>query len=138
MKDIPTLFSSRRYDGTECSKGCSPIRGTESAGDFHFDLHHADVLLGLIVGEGDSEVFDKAQHIFFEVAQTAKQIKSRTMGLLAARPFTFDERRLLLVELPAANDDRIIETKNPPFDAYSQNGCALRFGRGDGFAGFEQ
>ena len=37
--------------------------GAETARDFLLDLHHAHVLLGLIVGEGHAGIAEKAQHI---------------------------------------------------------------------------
>jgi hypothetical protein len=56
FEDVPALFSGCGDDGAEGCKGFGAGLGAETARDFHFDLHHADVLLGLIVGERHGEV----------------------------------------------------------------------------------
>ena len=45
---------------------------------FYFD--HTDVLLGLIVGEGNGEVEQEPQHLGLKITQADQQIVSETLG----------------------------------------------------------
>ncbi len=52
------------------------VEGSEGAGDLHFHLHHAQRLLGVVVGEGDGEVGKEAQNVVFEFVQSDEQVVS--------------------------------------------------------------
>ena len=54
----------------------SALGGAEAAGDFHFHFHHPERLFGEIVGEGNFEVDQEAQHVVFESVQAKQQIVS--------------------------------------------------------------
>jgi len=53
MKEIGALFVQGGEVGTDGAEGVGTVLGSESAGDFLFDLGHANVLLGKVIGEGD-------------------------------------------------------------------------------------
>ena len=53
--------------------------------DFHLDLHHPQVLLGLIIGEGDGEVSEESQDVAFELVQPDQEIVSGAMRRPSAR-----------------------------------------------------
>jgi len=57
------MFSGRRDDGPEVCEDLRTLEGAERSRDFHAHLHHAQVLFGLIVGEGDREVGDEPQDV---------------------------------------------------------------------------
>ena len=69
LEDAPALFSRGGDDGAEAGEGARAGHGSEAAGDFHLDLHHSQVPLGLVVGEGDGEVSEESQDIAFELVQ---------------------------------------------------------------------
>ncbi len=50
------MLSDCRDDGSDVSKDLRTLEGAEGSRDFHAQLHHAQVLFGLIVGEGHCEV----------------------------------------------------------------------------------
>src|SRR5450830_259868 len=91
----------------------------EAPGDFHFDLHHADVLLGLIIGEGHGEVGGEAQNIVFKVTQTDEKIMPRTTRLSASCAGSFYERRLLFVERQPQRHNPIVKGHQSAQDAIS-------------------
>ena len=74
LEDVPASLTSGGDDGAE---GCEVVRGcegSEGAGDLHFDLHHAQRLLGEVVGEGDGEVGEEAQDVVFELMQSHEEV----------------------------------------------------------------
>jgi len=56
LEDIAGLFSRGRNDGSEPREDLGAFEGSKAPRDFHFDLHHPEVLFGQIVGEGRVEV----------------------------------------------------------------------------------
>ncbi len=56
FQDIEPAFSGRGDDGPDVGEDLRTLEGAEGSRDFHAHLHHAQVPLGLIVGEGDCEV----------------------------------------------------------------------------------
>ena len=63
-------------DGSEGCEVVGGVEGSEGAGDLHFHLHHAQGLLGEVVGEGDGEVGKEAQNVVFEFVQSDEQVVS--------------------------------------------------------------
>ena len=76
VQNVPSLLSRGRDEGAKASEGLRSGHGAETAGDFHFDLHHSQVLLGQIVGEGDREVVDEAQNVAPELMESPQEIVS--------------------------------------------------------------
>jgi hypothetical protein len=52
----------------------SACEGSKGARDFHFDLHHPEVLFGQVVGEGHVEIGEEAQGFGLEGFQPLEQI----------------------------------------------------------------
>lgn len=57
------MFSGRRDDGPDVGEDLRPLERSEGTRDFHAQLHHAQVLFGLVVGEWDREVGDEPQDV---------------------------------------------------------------------------
>ena len=76
----------------------APAMVRKPPGDFHLDLHHSQVPLGLVVGEGDGEVIEKTQDIAFELVQPDQKIVSRAMGRPSARSDPSGEGRQVSME----------------------------------------
>ena len=66
--------------------------------DFHLDLHHPQVLLGLIIGEGDGEVSEESQDVAFELVQPDQKIVSGAMGRPSPRSDRSGEGRQVSME----------------------------------------
>src|SRR3984885_7620440 len=82
LEDVSPLFSRRSDDGAERGEVLSGVESPESAGDFHLHLHHAQRLLGEVVGERDVEVDEEAQDVVFELMQPAQEVLPRpSLGL---------------------------------------------------------
>ena len=74
LEDVPSLLSRRSDDGAERGKVLSGVESSESSGDFHLHLHHAQGLFGEIVGEGNVEVDEEAQDVVFELMQPTQEV----------------------------------------------------------------
>ena len=108
LEDVPTLFSRGGYDGSDASEGARAGHGSEAAGDFHLGLHHSQVPLGLVVGEGDGEVIEETQDIAFELVQPDQKIVSGSMGRASARSDLSGEGRQVSMEGEPAPDDGVV------------------------------
>ncbi len=97
-EDVPTLLSRGGYGGAEVGEGPGAGHCSEAAGDFYLDLHHPQIALGLIVGEGDGEVIAETQHIAFELVQPDQEIVSGAMGCPSAGSDLSGEGRLVSME----------------------------------------
>ena len=78
------MFSGRRDDGPDVGEDLRTLKCAEGARDVHAQLHHAQVLFGLIVGEGDCEVGDEPQDVIAVVTQADEQVMAWPPGLSAA------------------------------------------------------
>ena len=67
------------------AKSLGPGEGSESAGDFHFDPGHPDVLFGQVVGERDVEVDEEAEHVVLEGFEPGQEIEAGPMLEAPAR-----------------------------------------------------
>ncbi len=80
----------------------------KAARDFLLELHHAPVLLGLIVGEGHGGIDQETQHVLVAAAQPQEQIvPGSALGptpVFAQRSWG-PEWRLGLVERDTLGDD---------------------------------
>src|SRR5208283_4381777 len=74
VEDIEALFSGGGDDGPEADEDFGAFEGPEAARDFHFDLGHAQVLFGQIVGERDVEVDEEAQGLVLEGLEPDEEI----------------------------------------------------------------
>ncbi len=68
------MFSRGRNDGSQAREDLSALEGSKGSGDFHFDLHHPEILFGQIVGEGRVEIGEEAPRFDFERLQPFEQI----------------------------------------------------------------
>jgi hypothetical protein len=75
------LFSGGRDDGSEANKDACAFEGSERARDFHFDLGHAQVLFGQVVGAWDVEVDQEAQGLVLEGREADEEIVAGTLLL---------------------------------------------------------
>ena len=116
LEDVPALFSRGGYDGSDAGEGARAGHGPEAAGDFHLDLHHSHVPLGLIVGEGHGEVVEESQDIAFELVQPDQEIVSGATRRPSARSDPSGEGRLVSMEGKPAPDDGVVA-----FDQRAQN-----------------
>ena len=98
LEDVPVLLSRGGDDGAEAGEGPRAGHCSETAGDFHFDLHHPNVPLGQIVGEGDGEVIEETQDIAFELVQPDQEIVPGAARRPSARADLSGERRLVSME----------------------------------------
>ena len=62
------MFSRGRDDGSEAGEDLSAREGSKRARDFHFDLHHSEVLFCRVVGEEHVEIGEEAQGFGLESA----------------------------------------------------------------------
>jgi len=89
---VLALFAGGGDDGAQGGEALGALHGAETAGYFHSHLHHAQGLLGQIVGEGHLQIMSKAQHIRLEIAQTAQKIMARA-AFFARSLFHYGKRR---------------------------------------------
>ena len=108
LEDVPALFSRGGYDGSDASEGACACHGSETAGEFHLDLHHSQVPLGLVVGEGDGEVIEEAQDIAFELVEPDQKIVSGAMGRPSARSDPSGEGRQVSMEGKPTPGDGVV------------------------------
>ncbi len=136
LEDVPSLFSGRCDDGAEGGEVLSGVESAEGAGDFHLHLHHAQRLLGQVVGEGDVEVDEEAQGLVLEVMQPAQQVLSRPSlglarwGLRKARQLAV-EREPFAQDVPEAGVEALEK-------GWVERAFAPRFGVPDRPVGVEQ
>ena len=101
-----------RCRGDDGSHGCEDVGtvfGWEPAGDFHFDLHHPDILLGQINGERNAKVCDEAREVDSQVARADQQIPADATGRPSPRAFLSFQRGLCLMQSQALFDDGVVD-----------------------------
>lgn len=76
VKDIPALLVGRGQDSPEHDKGACARLSAEAPRDFLFDLHHAQVLFGLVIGEGNCGIGQEPQDGVLMGLQPQEQIMS--------------------------------------------------------------
>ena len=74
MEEIGTLLVHGREVGAEGTERIGAVLGSEAAGDFLFDLGHANGLFGDIIGERDIVVGGEAPDIVGVVAQAEQEV----------------------------------------------------------------
>ena len=82
FEDIPSLLLGSGDDGAQYGEVVGVAPGAEAAGDFLSQLHHAQVALGLIVGEGHLRVGEEAQRLVSAPMQAQGEV-------VALAPFRF-------------------------------------------------
>ena len=100
------MFSDRRDDGPNISEDLRTLEGAEGSRDLHAHLHHAQVLFGLIVGEGNCEVRKEPQDVITVVAQADQKVVAWPLGFPASRARASSQRGLSLMEGEALGEDR--------------------------------
>ena len=84
MKEIGALLMESSQIGADGAKGIETCLGAEAAGDFLFDLGHADRLLGDVVGERDVVIDREAPDIVGMNAQAVDEIERLALSGSAA------------------------------------------------------
>ena len=106
FQDIEPAFSGRGDDGPEVCEDLRTFEGSESSRDLHAHLHHAQVLFGLIVGEGDCEVRKEPQDVIAAVTQANDQVMTWPSGFSTSGAGFLDQWWLTFVEGEALGEDR--------------------------------
>ena len=119
------MFSGRRDDGPEVCEDLRTLEGAERSRDFHANLHHAQVLFGLIVGEGDREVGDEPQDVIAVVTQSQEQVMAWPSGFSAAGAGAFGQRGLTFVEGEPPGEDRHVSGDDTLANRFREFGLAL-------------
>ncbi len=87
--------------------GSSGEEGSEG-GDFLFDLHHADVAFGEVIGERHGWIEQTAQHRVFKIPQTDEQVMpDAAFGCVG-------QGRFLVVKRQSLGYDAVIEGLKTP------------------------
>jgi hypothetical protein len=89
--DVEPVFHGRRDYGPEVRELLRSLERSEGSRDFHEQLHHVQVLFGLVVGEWDCKVVDEAQDVITVVNQAEEQIVTWPPGLWAAGAGVFSQ-----------------------------------------------
>jgi len=74
LKEVGVLLVQGGEVGTDGAEGIGAVLGSESAGDFLFDLRHTDGLFGQVIGKGDTVVKSKAPDVIRIGAQSPDQV----------------------------------------------------------------
>ena len=74
MEDGAILFFERRAAGPDGDKALGPVEGAEGADDLEFDLGDSHFVFGVIVGEGDLRIREKAQDLLFPFVQASNAV----------------------------------------------------------------
>ena len=72
---VAALLPRGREHAAQRGEILRSLLGPEPAGDLHAQLHHPQVLLRLVVGEGDTGIADEAQHVLLAVNVQVKNAK---------------------------------------------------------------
>jgi hypothetical protein len=67
------LFTHGREVAADFGEVCCADKGAEATGDFFLDFHHAQILLGLVIGERDARVVEERQDIRLMDLESAAQ-----------------------------------------------------------------
>ena len=86
LEDVEALLSGGGDDGPQADEDVSALEGPKAGRDFHFDLSHAQVLFGQIVGERDVEVDEEAQGLVLEGLEADEEIVAWTLLLSFSEP----------------------------------------------------
>ncbi len=123
------MFSGRRDDGPDVGEDPRALEGAEGARDFHAQLHHAQVLFGLIVCEWDREVGDESQNVIAVVTQAEEQVVAWPPGFSAAGAGAFGQRGLAFVEGEPLGEDRHVSGDYTLANQFREFGLALILSR---------
>ena len=72
--EVEALLAAGGEVSSDASEAFGPVEGTEATRDFLFHLDHADVLLGLVVGEGNIGVHKEGQHTEVVVFKSVEHV----------------------------------------------------------------
>ena len=61
LEHVALVFAGSRNVAADAGEDLSALECAEGAGYFLLDLHHAKILLGQVVGEGDLEIIKESQ-----------------------------------------------------------------------------
>lgn len=89
--DVEPLFYGRRDYGPDVREALRSLERLEGSRDLYEQLHHEQVLFGLVVGEWDCKVGDEAQDVIAVVMQAQEQLVAWPPGLWAAGAGAFTQ-----------------------------------------------
>jgi hypothetical protein len=78
LEDGAILFFERRAAGSDGGKAWAPWK-ERKADDLESDLGHSHFAVGVIVGEGDLRIREKAQNLLFPFVQASKEVDGASL-----------------------------------------------------------
>jgi len=109
-------------EGSNLAKGFGPLEGSEPSRDFLFYLHHAHILLGLIVGKRHVRVCQKTQNGFLQILEAQDVLgiflEAHEIGLPMAERWMAEERSWAIMNGNAIGDSgcgSCLGLTHPPF-----------------------
>ena len=81
---VPALLFGGRDEGADDGEIHGPLQAAEAAGDLLFDLHHAGIAFGLIVGEGNVGIVEETQDILLATGEAQEKIVPGSTRLATA------------------------------------------------------
>ena len=112
VEDIAALLLSGGDDCAQYGEVVCAASGAEAAGDFLAQFHHAQVALGLVVGEGDLWVGEEAQGLVSALMQAQGEVMALAPPRCPA-PAGRRERRLALMERQRLDKQPVVAARNP-------------------------
>lgn len=86
VEEIYALLVQGGEVGAKGAEGIGAVLGSEAAGDFLFDLGHANGLFGEVVGKGDMMIGGEAPDIVGVMAQAAQEVCCLALSCSPAFP----------------------------------------------------
>ena len=128
--DAPALLSRGREEASDGGEVGGAFGRAEAAGDFHPQLHHADVALGLVVAEGHGGIAQKAQRVASPGQEALQQIVSGSSrraasGFATASGHGARQRRLPFMKGEARRDNRVVTSLDAGDEARLEGNAAL-------------
>ena len=80
LPEVVALFAAGAQVAADAAELFRALQGAKAAGDFLPDFDHADVLLGLVVGEGHTDIPQEGQHGIRKIFQPIQQIGRLALG----------------------------------------------------------
>ena len=82
VPEVEALLAASREIAANAGEALGAIESSKAAGDFLFHLDHADVLLALVVGEGDVGIEQEGEDAIVIVLQAVEEVGG--LGLFGA------------------------------------------------------
>jgi hypothetical protein len=87
VPDVNASFSARADVTADAAEDARALESSEATGDFLLHLDHADVLFGLVVGEGNPLIEEKGQHAKIKVLEAVQQVGGLALSAASLAPF---------------------------------------------------